>query len=194
MKRPLRILTAATLMLGAATLMTPAALAQSAYADDGGPYAYGMMGMGGGGMGMHRGMMGSGMMGMGGGMMGMGPGEMGMMGMGPFMMLDLTGDQQDRINKVHDGLRKQHWEIMGKIMDEQARLRDLYNADTLNKKQISDTYGRIFKERQRMIETHVDAVNQINQVLTPEQRAQLRDLRRGRTPAGRGPMGPGMMR
>jgi Spy/CpxP family protein refolding chaperone len=156
------------------------------------------MGMGpgtmGGGMGMGPGMMGgSGMMGMGAGMMGGG-----MMGLHGLNMLDLSDEQRGKINAIHDKLRKQHWEVMGKMMDEHNALRDLYDAETLDGKKIGATYDRIFKLKRQMIDTGIKAHNDAVAVLTKEQREQLKQLRRGRGMGGpgmggRGPMGQGGM-
>ncbi len=141
--------------------------------------------MGGDGMGMGPGgMMGPGMMGGGGMGMGMGPGMMGG-GFGMLDMLDLKDEQRTKINKIHDDLRKQHWAIMGKMMDEQGTLRDLHQADVPDAKKIGAVYGNLGKLRQQMAETHVEAMNKINALLTPEQRDQMRQWRRG----GCGPMG-----
>jgi Spy/CpxP family protein refolding chaperone len=187
------------------------ASAATAWADDvddmTGGYGpgYGMgpgMGMMGG---MGPGMMGGGYGGM--GMMGMGPGMMGggygmgpgMMGMGPLGMLDLSDEQRTKINKIFDDERKKHWGIMGKMMEEQNKLRDLYAADKPDPKKVGAVYGEIAKLQQQMIETHVQATNQMQDVLTKEQREQFRQWHRGgwgpRGPAGsqRGTMAPGMM-
>lgn len=181
----------------------------------GGMGGMGMMGggmmdmmMGGGGMG-GMGMMGGGMMGgpgmMGGGY-GMGPGMMGgdtgMMGMGPVGMLNLSDDQRDKIEKIYDDERKKHWDVAGKMMEEQNRLRDLYQTDEPDPKKVGAVYGNIAKLRQQMVETHIQARNQIQALLTKEQREQLRQWRRGGWGPGYGPrnmpgpgggMGPGMM-
>lgn len=128
------------------------------------------MGMGSGmGMGMGPGM---GMMGMGPGMMGPGMGMMG--GYGPFHGLDLNDDQQKKITQIQDALRKQHWELMGKIQDEYVKLRDLYAADTRDPSAIGQQMQRVFDLRRQMIESGVDAENRMEAVLTAEQKAQLR--------------------
>jgi len=162
----------------------------------------GMMGdgtgmMGGSGQGM--GMMGGGM-GMGPGMMmGRGMGGMGMMmGMHGLNMLDLTDDQRKKINSIQDKLRKQHWEVMGKMMDEHSVLRDLYDAETLDAKKIGAAYDRVFKLKRQMIDAAINAHNDINAVLTKEQRQQLKQFRHGGGMSGpgmrgRGPMGQGSM-
>lgn len=175
MRTNLLINTLAALAL-VATAAAPAAEAQ-APEDDYGP---GMMGPGmmGHGM-MGSGMMGSGMMGPGMGMMGMGPG-MGMMG--AFYALDLNDDQQKKLTQIQDGLRKQHWEQMGKIQDEYAKLRDLYAADTRDPAAIGAQAQRIFDLRRQMIESSVDAGNRMEAVLTAEQKAQLRKDKRGGCP------------
>jgi Spy/CpxP family protein refolding chaperone len=119
-------------------------------------------------------------------MMGMGM----MSGMSPFGMLDLSDEQRGKLNKIQDDSRKKHWEIMGKIMDESARLRDLYQEDKLDAKKIGAVYDRIFKLQRESIDAGIDAYNKAHAVLTREQREKLKQWHRG----GWGPhgmMGPG---
>jgi Spy/CpxP family protein refolding chaperone len=118
---------------------------------------------------------------------GMRGGGWGMMGAGAFGALDLTAEQRAKINKIQDELRKQHWALMGKMMDEQAKLRDLYYEDTPDAKKIGAVSDSIFALRRQMIESRVDAFNRIREVLTKDQREQLDKLRR----RGWGMMGPG---
>jgi Spy/CpxP family protein refolding chaperone len=142
-----------------------------------------MMGMG-PGMGMGSGMMGGGM--------GMGPG-MGMMsgGMGPYGMLDLSADQRGRINKIHDEARRKNWATLGKIHDEQAKLRDLYAADKRDTKAIVAVVAGIQALERQMLETMLDAHNRMDALLTDAQREQLRQFRSDRP--GMGGMHRGMM-
>ena len=164
---------------------------------------YGMMG-GYGGYGMGPGMMwGGGYGGYGPGMMGgygMGPGMMGgyggygmgpgMMGYGPLGILDLSAEQRDKINKIIDAEQKQQWGIMGKMMEEQNKLRDLYSVEEPDPEKVGAAYGQIAKLRQQMLERHIQASNQVQQVLTKEQREQLRQWNRGEWGPGPG-SGPG---
>jgi Spy/CpxP family protein refolding chaperone len=128
--------------------------------DDGDmPMMSGGMGMMGGGMGPGScGMMGSGM---------------GMMGSGTFGALDLSKDQQAKINKIQDDMRKQHWALMGKMMDEQSKLRDLYAEEKLDAKKIGAVSDAVYALRKQMIESRIDATNRMREVLTKEQREQL---------------------
>ena len=146
--------------------------------------SYGADGMGPGMMGGYGGGgMGPGMMGgYGGG--GMGPGMMGGYGgsgMGPGMtgpfgwggVLDLTAAQQASINKIRDETRKAHWALMGSMLDQQARLRDLYTAPKQDTAAINETYKAIGKLQHQMYRSSVDAHARIEAVLTKEQKEKL---------------------
>jgi Spy/CpxP family protein refolding chaperone len=208
----------------ALALLVTAATLWAADADDAargyGPgYGYGpgpgMMG-GYGGYGMGPGMMGGyggygpgyGMMGGYGGY-GPGYGMMGGYGMGPGMMgygalygLDLSDAQRTRIDKLLDKERQQHWSVMGGIMEGYSKLRELYQADPLDPKKIGAAYGDIAKMQQQLVESQAQAQNEVRNVLTKEQREELRAWNRGgwaqswgpRGPAARDRVGPGMMR
>ncbi len=140
----------------------------------------------------------SGMDMMGGGMGMMGGqgmcGSMGMMhgGMGSLRMLNLTAEQRTKINAIHDGLRKEHWAIMGKIMDEQAKLRDLFEAEKPDTKKLGPVFDTIFSLRKQMILTSIDAKNSMREVLTKEQLDQLKQWHHGTSGGGATPgAGPG---
>ena len=157
-------------------------------------------GMGPGMMGGYGGSMGPGMMGggygmgpgmMGGGGYGMGPGMMGGCGMGPGMMmgpywgtgLDLTAEQQAKINKIQDETRKAHWALMGEMMNQQARLRDLNLAPKRDNAAIDAAYKEFGKLQQQMYDSSVAAQKRMEAVLTKEQQEKLRTYwRRGWAP------------
>jgi len=163
-----------------------------------------MMGGHGSGYGMGPDMMGGGHghMGMMGGGYGMGSG-MGMMDMGSGMMgggalgtLDLSDEQRTKIEKIHDEERKQHLAVMGKMLDVQSKMRELYAADEPDPKKVGAVYAEMAKLQQQMVETHVQSSNQMKALLTKEQREQLKQQRRGGwgpRGEGRGMPGPGNM-
>lgn len=150
--------------------------------NDYGEYGMGLGMMGGyGGYGMGPGMMGGyGGYGMGPGMMGMGPGMMGgYWGSG----LDLTDEQEAKINKIQDETRKTHWALMGAMMELQAKLRDLYMAPKQDSAAIDDAYKAFGMLRQQMYDASVDAQKRMEAVLTKEQQEKFRNYwRRGWTP------------
>jgi len=159
--------------------------------DDAPPYGrgYGWMGQGmmdGHGYGMMGGQgMGPGMMGGYGG----GHGMMGGYGMGPYAMLDLSDDQRSKINKIHDAERKQHWAIMGKMMDVENKQRDLLAQSEPDPKKVGAAYAEMAKLRQQMLESHVQANNDMQKLLTKEQREQMQQWHRGMRGGPRGMMG-----
>ncbi len=141
----------------------------------------------GGGYGMGPGMMG----GSGGYGMGMGPGMMGGYGMGPGMMgdhggrwgwyaeLGLTADQRAKIEQIHRDLRTKNWALMGKMMDARYKLADLYDADKLDAAAIKAQYKEIEDLRLQMVDAAVDAHNQVDALLTKEQKEKARQWHHG---------------
>ena len=125
-----------------------------------GPYGYGPGMMGGYGMG--PGMMGG---------YGMGPGMMGGYGGGNF---GFTEAQQAKVGKIMDETRKANWGIMGAMMDQQAKLRDLYTAPKRDEAAIAEEYKNIGQLRQQMFDNMVNAQKRMDEVLTKEQRERLR--------------------
>ncbi|MFC1681695.1 Spy/CpxP family protein refolding chaperone, partial [Pseudomonadota bacterium] len=150
----------------------------------------GMMGdkMGGGHMGMMGGTMGGGHMGMMGDMMG--GGHMGMMGdmmggghmgmMKKFKMLGLTEEQEIKIDDIQHQLHKQHWAIMGQMIDVKAELRRVHAGDPPDAKAIGAVYGKMFDLKRQMIETTIEAKNNATGVLTEAQAAQMKNMKQRR--------------
>lgn len=173
---------AATFTLTSFALLAAEPKAQIQYGYPGYHMGSGMMG---GGYGMGPGMMGEGYH-MGPGMMGgygMGPGMMGghgMMGgrMGLYEALDLTEEQQTKINKIQDETRKLHWSMMGEMMDQRTELRDLYSAPKQDSAAIDKAYKKLSQLQQKMYETSVDAQKRMEANLTKEQQEKLRKYSR----------------
>ncbi len=151
-------------------------------------YGYGMMGGYGMGPGMMRGYgMGPGMM-RGYGGYGMGPEMMGGYGgLGPLGALNLSDAQRDRITKILEADRQQHWAVMGKMMDDADKLRELLAEERPNPEKVGALYGQISVLRQQIIVAHVKARNEVQNVLTAKQREQLQQWRRGAWASGWGP-------
>lgn len=172
----------AAAMLGGAAVATADETKPAWNCPYGGPAMMGGYGMGPGmmqGYGMPHGMMGG---------YGSGPGMMGAYGMGLGMMgyagsVDLSADQRMKINAIRDETRKQHWTMMGEIMDQQVRLQDLYDAPKTDSAAIEQAYKRIGELQRQMYESSIDAHKHMDAVLTDEQRERLRNTwRRGRMP------------
>ena len=142
--------------------------------------------MGAGKMGGHRmgghmkggGMMGGGMMGggmMGGGMMGggmMGGHRMG--GAGPLEALGLSDEQQGKVRDIQRDLQKQHHALMGSMMELRWQSEDNAKSATFDEAAARKHYDAVAALQKRMFETRMEAQKRIQDVLTKEQREQLR--------------------
>ena len=140
---------------------------------DGGMMGPGMMG---GGM-MGPGMMGPGMIG--GGMMGpgmMGPGMMGggMMGYGMLSQLNLSPEQWNKLNAVHENIGKKQWELMGRMREETFKLRSLLGSEKRDRDAIVAQFKRVQDIRLQMFQTRLEGHEELSGILTSEQKAQLR--------------------
>ena len=158
--------------LSAAMLIGGAIVAASALAEQPrGGYGpgYGMgPGMMGGGYGSGYGM-GPGMMGGGYGPdYGMGAGMMGGYGMGSD--LNLTAEQRSKIAKIQNEVRRKHWDLMGKMQDEQAQMNEQYASEKRDDPALSTSYRKMSELRHQMFELSLSAQKQIDGVLTQEQR------------------------
>ena len=130
--------------------------------------------------------MGPGMMGGYGSGYGMGPGMMGGYGsgygMGPGMMggyasradLNLTAEQRSKIAKIQNDVRRKHWDLMGKMQDEQAQMNEQYYSDQRDDAPLSKSYRNMSELRQQMFDLSLSARRQIDAVLTQEQRDKLK--------------------
>ena len=106
-------------------------------------------------------------------MNGYGPGA-GTMGRGGAAVGDLTDDQRDKIARIQEDARRKNWDTMGQLRSEQFKLRALYSAEKLDSEAIADQQRKVDELRRTMIKSRVETHNQVNSILTPEQRKQLR--------------------
>ena len=145
--------------LSAAILVGGAVIGASALADpEQGGYGYGM------GPGMMGGGYGAGY--------GMGPGMMGG-GYGSRADLNLTAEQRGKIAKIENDVRRKHWELMGKIQDEQTQMSERDLSDPSSDAALSKGYRNISELRHQMFDLSLSARRQIDSVLTKEQREKL---------------------
>jgi Spy/CpxP family protein refolding chaperone len=110
--------------------------------------------------------------GMGAGMMGYG---MGFVGPRTLAALDLSEAQRKQIVSVQDEARKKNWTAMGAMQDEMVKVRDAFwVGEKRDRAAILAGNKRMFEIRQQMLENSLDVADRIEQILTPQQRAQLK--------------------
>jgi len=102
--------------------------------------------------------------------------------MGPGMMgryslrsdLNLTSEQRSKISKIQGDLRRKHWDLMGKMQDEQALMNDQYDSNKRDDGAVSKGYRKMSEFRHQMFDLSLAAQSQIEAVLTKEQREKQR--------------------
>ncbi|OJZ17554.1 MAG: hypothetical protein BGP21_10435 [Thiobacillus sp. 65-29] len=100
-----------------------------------------------------------------------GPGMMGGgWGMGPWSRTELTAEQRTQINKIRDETRRKNWGLMGRLMDEQATLRDLSDAPKRDADALSEAYRKVRELKQQIHASSEDAYDRIDAILTPKQK------------------------
>jgi Spy/CpxP family protein refolding chaperone len=154
-----------------AMIMTTTALADPPQGGYGPGYGMGPGMMGNYGQGYGYGM-GPGMMGGFGPDYGMGSGTMG--GYGARSDLNLNAEQRSKIAKVQNDVRRKHWEIMGKMQDEQALMNEQLESETRDDAALSKGYRKMSELRHQMFDLSLSAQKQINAVLTKEQRDKMK--------------------
>ena len=119
---------------------------------------------------------------------GAGPGMMGGYGRGPGMMgpgasfggtaplaaLDLTDEQRDKIVALREENRRKNWDTMGKMRSEQFKLRGMYDADSVDPNAVAEQQKKVDDLRREMLLSRLETHKQVQAVLNPEQRKQMR--------------------
>lgn len=100
-------------------------------------------------------------------------GPMGHM-MGNLAGLDLSDKQRDQIRDIQRSMRKEHFDLMEKMMDTSDKLYSLYDADKPDPEKVGKVYDEIYKIKRQMIQEHIIIRNKIYDLLTKEQREKFR--------------------
>lgn len=119
---------------------------------------------------------GPGMMGPGGQQRGYGPGTMAP-GPTPFPGVEFTAEQRKRIQALMDEGRQAHQQRMQKMQQYQQALQKLYLQDRWDAKAIGKLYEKMHAEQRKTIEEMAEARNKVYDMMTREQREQMRRFR-----------------
>jgi Spy/CpxP family protein refolding chaperone len=112
--------------------------------------------------------------------MGYGPGGGGrggtMMGYGRggLAALDLSDAQAEKIFAIQDAQHQKNWPTMTKMRSEMFKLRRMYYDDKSDPKAVAEQQKKVDELRRAMLQSRLESRKQIEAVLTPEQRKQLR--------------------
>ena len=87
---------------------------------------------------------------------------------------DLNDDQKAQLRKIAQDLRKKDWDLKGAMMEESDKLGELWATEPVNATAVGEAYGRLFDLQRQWIVSSIEARNQVDGVLTSEQREWLR--------------------
>ena len=164
------IIAAAVVSIGmaAVTVSSISSAQQQGPGAGGGPGRGAMMG------GYGPGMMGGGMMGGygGAGMMRGGAGS----GYGALAIPDLSDEQREKIARIQEDSRAKNWSAMGQMRSEQFKLRQMYLADKVDPAEFTEQQRKVDEIRLGMLKSRIEGRNQIDALLTKEQKQQFRSF------------------
>jgi Spy/CpxP family protein refolding chaperone len=87
--------------------------------------------------------------------------------------LDLSKDQREKIRNIQRDLRGKVWKLEDKIEDTSDQLFGMYKKSPRDAKAIGKVYGEIFDLRRQIIEHQIEAGNDVDDVLTKQQKSEL---------------------
>lgn len=112
---------------------------------------------------------------------GFGPGYGGGPGYGPganaLEALNLSDEQRDKIQVIQEQNRQKNWTAMGQMRAEMFALRRMYYADKVDANAIVEQQKKVDEFRRAQLKSRIESRNQVEALLTPEQRKQFRQHR-----------------
>ncbi|MGE5444682.1 MAG: Spy/CpxP family protein refolding chaperone [Ignavibacteriales bacterium] len=91
--------------------------------------------------------------------------------------LELTNDQQNRIEAIFSSYRPQMIELDSKLKEKEGKLRDTRRNPNSTREEISRLNDEVEGIRGNMRKVRVDMFLQIRDVLTPQQRTKLEEIK-----------------
>jgi len=95
---------------------------------------------------------------------------------GPMAALKLTDEQQDKLFAIQEANRKKNWDTMSSVRSEMFKLRRMYNAESVDSKALLEQQKKVDDLRRQVLASRLDMRKQMESVLTPEQRKQMRQF------------------
>lgn len=88
--------------------------------------------------------------------------------------LNLTDEQRAKFKAIQRKLKKDLWQLMGKMLDVQAAMEDVWQMEKPDPAKVGAVYKDMFDLQRQGIEARVAAKNKIYDFLTAEQRERFR--------------------
>jgi Spy/CpxP family protein refolding chaperone len=95
-------------------------------------------------------------------------------GRGGLAALELSDAQAEKVFAIQEAGRQKNWATMSKMRAEMFKLQRLYNNDKADPKAVTEQQKKVDELRRDMLQARLETRKQVETVLTPEQRKQLR--------------------
>lgn len=95
---------------------------------------------------------------------------------GGLAALNLSDEQREKVLSLQEENRRKNWDTMGQMRAEMFKLRGMYYADKIDPQVYADQQKKVDDLRRQMLASRIEARNQIEKILTPEQRKQFRSF------------------
>ena len=92
--------------------------------------------------------------------------------------LAISDEQTVRTKQITGRVRGKRWELRGDMIRGQDLLKSLLEAETPDPEAVGSAYAALCRLHQKMLETQVQAHNDMQALLTPEQRNEAEHQRR----------------
>lgn len=86
---------------------------------------------------------------------------------------DLSKEQRDKLQNMAQEFRKKHWDLKGSMMEASDKLAKLWSADPVDANAIGEAYGALFDLQRQQIVSGIEARQQVEDVLTDEQKQRM---------------------
>ena len=104
----------------------------------------------------------------------------------PMAALGLTEEQQQKMKAIRLAQAKEMAQLKANLQVAQIELKDALGQDTPNAAAVKAKAAAVSKARSVIFAKHIDARLNLSQVLTPEQRQKMQELKQTRGPRGAG--------
>ncbi|MGF1613581.1 MAG: Spy/CpxP family protein refolding chaperone [Gammaproteobacteria bacterium] len=86
---------------------------------------------------------------------------------------DLSEEQRTKLRSIGQELRKKQWDLKGAMIEESEIIAELWAAEPVDAGAVGDAYGRYFELRRQWIVSAIETRQQVDNVLTDEQKQWL---------------------
>lgn len=98
---------------------------------------------------------------------------------GGYAALNLTNEQRAKLGDIRRDLSRKRQEVMSRMHEQDIHMHDVFALGSVDQNKARKAFDAMSVAHKEMFEASLEAGKRMNAVLTPEQREQLQQRRRG---------------